>query len=80
MFELRMHPGCLQTIFLLENGIHDDKLMLHTELSEKALISNACMNTMSPKALPSRSQNLGPLSPRIMTLLSTEVSHSRLYR
>ena len=49
MFVLRMHPGCLQTILLLEDGVGDDKLLLRAELQQQAPVVIAVSNAVSAK-------------------------------
>ena len=48
MFGPGMHPGCLQAVFLLEDGVCDGELLLCTELQQQAPVVIAVTNTMFP--------------------------------
>lgn len=49
MFGLRMHPGCFKTVFLLEDGIGDDKLLLSAKLQQQVSFVIAVTNAVSAK-------------------------------
>ena len=42
-----MHPGCFQTVFLLEDGVCDDELLLCAELQQQVPIVIAVSNPMA---------------------------------
>ena len=49
MFELKMHPCCFKSVFLLEDGVGDYKLLLSAKLQQQAPIVIAVTNTASAK-------------------------------
>ena len=49
VFRPRMHPGCLQTVLLLEDGVGDNKMLLRAELQQQAPVVVAVSNTVSAK-------------------------------
>ena len=47
VFEAWVSPCCLEPIFLLEQGVGDDELMLRTELQKQAPVEIAVANCVS---------------------------------
>ena len=44
-----MHPGCFKSVFLLEDGVGDDKLLLSAKLQLQASVVAAVTNAVSDK-------------------------------
>ena len=49
MFGQGMHPGCLKSVILLEDGVSDDKLLLSAKLQLQAPVVIAVTNAVSAK-------------------------------
>ena len=49
VFRPRVHPGCFQTIFLLEGSVSDDEMLLCAEFQQKASVVIAISNAVFPK-------------------------------